>query len=138
MARKRTQLGAGRIRHGLIVWFDDCPALDDDGVKRRPVVGVDPDVPLADPPDDRVAIVVACSASYGPDETDGVEMPNLATQPQATTGLPNVCWAIPRWFLPVTHETLRRCDYAGTLGGTKLRRLMQNYLDRLASTRSSP
>ena len=120
-----------RIHHGLILWMDGCPALDDlDNDKMRPLVIVDPDV-VEPSVTDPTAMLVACSATYGADEPDGLLMPNLTTEPQTDTGLPKICWAIPRWHLPFSHAARNKCEYSGTLGGRKLQLLLKAYRDRI-------
>jgi mRNA-degrading endonuclease toxin of MazEF toxin-antitoxin module len=118
-----------KIRHGLIVWMDDCPPLDGLHEKRRPLIVVEPDV-INDVTGQPATVVVACSSTAGPKEYDAVELPNLSNQPQTTTGLPRACWAIPRWILFVSHATLYRCERSGTLGGRKLQEVLANYVLR--------
>lgn len=113
------------IRHGLIVWWDDCPPLDDDRSKRRPVIVVEPNVAPG-----KLAVVVCCSATAGAREPDSVVLPNLAEQPQTRTGLPRPCAAIPRWYLPIDHATLAKCDFCGYLTGRTLREVLAAYLAR--------
>ena len=124
------QFHPAQVKHGLIVWLDDCPPLDDDKDKRRPVIVVEPSPDPESPDEPPAVIVVACSASYGPNEPDGVALPNRSTEPQTTTGLPKPCWAIPRWFFPISRERLLQCQYSGSLGGRKLRAVLVAYLAR--------
>jgi hypothetical protein len=130
-----------RIHHGLIVWLDDCTPLDDvpDRAKRRPIVVVEPSLPTFSS-DDPVAMVICCSATYGADEPDGLLMPNLTTEPQTSTGLPEICWAIPRWFVPVRHSTINKCEHSGRLSGRKLQQILIASLARftLATTPIPP
>jgi mRNA-degrading endonuclease toxin of MazEF toxin-antitoxin module len=112
--------------YGLIVWLDDCPPLDDDKDKRRPIIVVDPNAA------EGVAIVVCCSATAGPKESDSVPLPNLAETPQCRTGLPRPCAAIPRWYLAIEHEKLKRCEYCGSLGGKALKQVLTAYLSRIS------
>jgi hypothetical protein len=112
-------------KYGLIVWWENCPPLDDIYEKRRPVIVVNPFAPPGD-----VAIVVCTSCTAGPSEPDSIRLPNKSDQPQCRTGLPKPCCAIPRWFLPINHETLKRCDFCGTLGGDALHKLLEAYLSR--------
>ena len=65
------------IRRGLIVWVDECPPLDDDRDKRRPVIVVEPNMGT----DGSDAVVVAVYATAGPREFDAIALPNRATQP---------------------------------------------------------
>jgi uncharacterized Zn-finger protein len=100
--------------------------LDGDTDKRRPIIVVDPD-----PEADGTSIVIACSATAGPREADSVPMPNRSTEPQCSTGLPRPCSAIPRWFLPIANEKLVTCEYSGTLGGAKLKKVLLAYEARV-------
>ena len=134
MANALTPIHPAQLKRGLIVWLDDCPPLDDDQAKRRPIVVITPTVLQADPNDPPAAVVVACSTTYGPDVPAAILMPNRSTEPQTTTGLPQVCWAVPRWFFEITHADLLRCTYSGTLGGRKLKQLILNYLARRDGT----
>jgi len=113
----------------LIVWLDNCPPLDDDREKRRPVIVVEP-LFWVESKGVHASVVVACSSTAGPRETDAVELPNRSNQPQCTTGLVKPCWAIPRWFLLVSHETILKSERSGTLGGKKLQQVISNYLTR--------
>jgi hypothetical protein len=114
-------------RHGLIVWLEDCPNLDNSTgkQKKRPILVVEPN---ADPQGE--SIVVCCSETAGPGEPDSVELPNLSDDPRASTGLPSPCCAIPRWFLPIPNTALATCEYGGTLGGRKLKQVLMAYIAR--------
>jgi hypothetical protein len=76
-------------------------------------------------------IVVACSATAGPRESDSVPLPNLEENPQAKSGLPRPCSAIPRWFIRLARARLIGGEYAGTVGGATLKRILAAYLGRL-------
>jgi len=109
----------------MIFWWDNCPPLDRDNEKRRPIIIVEPGFPSQ-----AVAIVVCASCTAGRRETDSVKLPNKSDQPQCRTGLPRPCDAIPRWFLPIDHATLARCEFCGRLGGPALQKLLAAYLKR--------
>ena len=106
------------------MWLDDCPPLDGNREKRRPIIVVEPE------PEPGISIVVCCSATAGPREPDSIPLPNKRDQPQSRTGLPNPCSAIPRWSFAIDHEKLRNCDYGGHLGGRPLAALLTAYLKR--------
>lgn len=112
-------------KRGLIVWWDNCPPLDDDRDKRRPIIVVEPVTPKASK-----AIVVACSATACPREPDSVPLPNLKEQQNCLTGLPRPCCAVPRWFLEIDYATLAKCEYCGSLGGRKLHDVLEAYVLR--------
>ena len=95
-----------------------------------------PTVLPADPGDPPAAIVIACSTTSGPDVPDAVQMPNRSTEPQTTTGLPQLCWAIPRWSSRSPTPTCSAANNSGTLGGRKLKEPILNYLARRDATTS--
>jgi mRNA-degrading endonuclease toxin of MazEF toxin-antitoxin module len=95
------------IRQGEVYWLDDCPHLDDTGVKRRPVIVLSPkaqiQASLAD------VLCVACSTTISEAETDRIRLPSKADTPLpfCRTGLTKPCWAVPRWALPVAQYRLK-------------------------------
>jgi mRNA-degrading endonuclease toxin of MazEF toxin-antitoxin module len=111
---------ASRIRQGDIFWLDDCPPLQGDIAKRRPVVVISPTKLVETRPD---ALVVACTSSVLPSDTSAIELPSRERTPQTRTGLNRRTWAIPRWLLPVQRELL--VDYIGQVSGPTLRRLLE-------------
>jgi mRNA-degrading endonuclease toxin of MazEF toxin-antitoxin module len=104
---------------GQVFWLDDCPPLDGQDVKRRPVVIIDDTDELragADP------VIVVAITSTDCQDADRVDLPNTAEEPGSTTGLPEPCCALPRWILQV--ERARLSDYAGYLPKVTLERLL--------------
>lgn len=105
-----------RLRMGQIFWLRDCPALEGEGVKDRPVI-------LIVPPgvDDVVLVVVACTTRFSPNHADAVEIPNAQTHPRSTSGLRRHTWAIPKWYFPVRVERLG--EQIGSISGNILKRV---------------
>jgi mRNA-degrading endonuclease toxin of MazEF toxin-antitoxin module len=113
------------IRQGSVYWLRDCPPLDDDNTKDRPVVVVDDPKSLAD---GGPVIVVACTTKNRESEEDAVKLSDRSTMPQARSGLAKPCWGIPRWDFPIERERLT--EYKGHLTGNVLKRLLIAYTAR--------
>lgn len=106
-------------RAGEAYWVDGIPPLDGGEPKRRPVIVLDSaEVPGAEP---LHVITVATTTSEGIDE-DAVRI---------EYGLPEPCWALPRWLLLI-HRT-RLGAYAGRIEGPVLERLTNAVLDRFGT-----
>ena len=105
-----------RPRMGEIFWLRDCPALEGEGVKDRPVVVI---VPPGR--DDVMIVVVACTTRYSPNHEDAVELPNAQTHPRFTSGLQRHTWAIPKWYFAVKIERLG--GFVGNISGATLKRV---------------
>ncbi len=71
---------------------------------------------------DEYVLVVACTSSVLPSDTEAVELPNTGTTPQARSGLIRRTWAVPSWWLPARREQLT--EYAGFIRGDVLRRVV--------------
>jgi hypothetical protein len=69
-----------------------------------------------------IVIVVACTSSALPSNTEAIELPNTARTPQARSGLNRRTWAVPSWWLATRRERLT--DYAGFIRGDVLRRVV--------------
>ncbi len=102
------------LKQGDIFWLPDCPAIEGDQLKKRPVIVVFTPSSLQQ----EEAIVVAVSTSVLESETDRISLPNRSNEPQTKSGLRKVCWAVPRWYFPIKPERLT--DYCGRLVGRKL------------------
>jgi mRNA-degrading endonuclease toxin of MazEF toxin-antitoxin module len=115
------------LRTGDIYWLDDCPPLEGDFAKRRPVI-------VVSPPDrvkgEIIVLVVATSTTVLASETDRIALPNLQDEPQTKSRLPKRCWAVPRWYLAVRRETLR--DYIGYVPAALQKRIVDAVLKRMA------
>ena len=111
--------GQRPIRQGDIYWVDDFPPLHGDVLKRRPVVVVSSAAMLRSMND---VLVVACTSSALPSDTEAIELPNTARTPQAKSGLSRRTWAVPSWWLAARRERL--VDYAGFIRGEVLRRVV--------------
>ena len=107
------------LKQGSIWWLNDCPPLEGDRAKDRPVVVVSPNQILKA---GGALVVVACSSTVLESDKTRIELPNLADTPQTKTGLDRPTWVVPRWFLAVERERLR--DYIGHLTGTLLKRVV--------------
>jgi mRNA-degrading endonuclease toxin of MazEF toxin-antitoxin module len=112
-----------RPKHGMIVWWDDCPPLDGDDEKRRPVIVVNPNL------GSEFLYVMPTSCTAGPRERDAIPLPTQQDH-QCTTGLPRPCCAIPRWFLKMPHTVFAECDYCGYLTGRKLQEVLAAFIAR--------
>jgi mRNA-degrading endonuclease toxin of MazEF toxin-antitoxin module len=115
------------IRQGDIFWLDECPPLEGEQTKRRPVIVVSPPEMLKGV---GPVLVVATSTTVLVSEMDRVALPNKQNEPQTKSGLPRPCWAVPRWFLLV--ERTRLTEYAGYVTGDLLRRLTAAVEKRIA------
>lgn len=113
-------MAAGQpIRQGDIYWVDDFPPLHGDVAKRRPVVVI---TPTADIRAAEQIVVVACTSTVLPSNTEAIELPNTGRMPQAKSGLSRQTWAIPEWWLPVARDRLT--GYAGFIRGPVLARVV--------------
>ena len=70
---------------------------------------------------DRV-VVVACTSSVFPSDTEAIELPTTARIPTARSGLNRRTWAVPAWWLFTRPERLT--DYAGFIRGKVLKRVV--------------
>lgn len=114
------------IRTGDIYWLDDCPPLEGNVAKRRPVIVVSPKDRLRD---EILVLVVAVSSTALATESDRIQLPSLADQPQTRTGLSRTCWAVPRWYLVVQRDHLR--ERVGYVQGALLRRIIAAVAKRM-------
>jgi len=119
---------APQIRQGSIYWLQNCPPLDDDNEKDRPVIVVDDPKTLKG---GGPVIVIACSTKSRQSETDRIALPDKGAIPQTKSGLNRPTWAIPRWFFPV--ERARLNEYKGHLTGSLLKAVIRAYLNRVKS-----
>lgn len=109
----------GAPKPGEAYWVDAVPPLEGGEPKRRPVIVLDAaNVPGADPLHE---IAVATTTDERADH-DAVRI---------EYGLPEPCWAVPRWLLAI-HRT-RLSAYAGKIEAPVLERLMDAVADRLSS-----
>jgi mRNA-degrading endonuclease toxin of MazEF toxin-antitoxin module len=104
---------------GDVFWVDDFPPLDGNQLGRHPVIVVDDPVALNSGCPEVLVVGVTTTTC---DDHDQIELPNEADHPGTTTGLPQQCCALPRWFVPVERARLR--DRAGHLPRATLERLL--------------
>jgi len=109
-----------KLRMGEVFWLINCPALDDEGTKTRPVVILTPNHSVEN--ELEPFIVVACTTRFSPNHLDAILLPNAATHPQTTSGLSRATWAIPKWYLPTTRQRLGRC--IGSISGSTLKKVV--------------
>lgn len=90
------------IRQRQIYWLDDCDPLDGVDEKDRPVIIIEtPDVLRhAD-----MVEIVACSTHPRRQDKPRFKVPSRHTEPD--TGLPDDCWALPRWYLKINRHRLK-------------------------------
>ena len=109
-------------RQGEVFWLADCPPMDGDRAKGRPVVLIDELGAIRDPRVDRLlCVLVTSSASLPGQDDDAVQLPSKATHPCCTSGLTKRSWALPRWFVPVKRRALT--DLLGYVSGDVLNSL---------------
>src|SRR5580704_4875288 len=84
------------IRQRQIYWLQDCEPLDGVDEKDRPVIVLTN--PAAMPRGD-FPLIVACTTSPREKDVPRFEIPSRKVN--ADTGLPQTCWALPRWYLPI-------------------------------------
>ncbi|MBL9030345.1 MAG: type II toxin-antitoxin system PemK/MazF family toxin [Phycisphaerae bacterium] len=106
------------VRQGAIFWLDDCPPLEGDRQKRRPVVVVDAPEVLRRNQSDVLVVAISSTAM----NADRVRLPTRDREPRATTGLARPSWVVPGWYLAVQRDRLR--DRAGHVSGALLRRIV--------------
>jgi hypothetical protein len=58
-------------------------------------------------------------------------MPNLKEDPHTKTGLPEPCFALPRWSLLIYRNEILEQNYIGDLTGVLLFRLLEAVNERL-------
>jgi len=127
-------LGESRpIRQGNIYWADAFPPLHGELAKRRPVVVVSTADMLRR---EELVVVVACTSSALPSDTEAIELPDTSRTPQARSGLNRRTWAVPSWWLPVRRERLS--EYAGFIRGDVLRRVVGAEFQHIARQGQGP
>jgi hypothetical protein len=109
-----------RIRQGQIYWLSDCPPLDGDDIKTRPVVVVDDARSLED---GEVIVIVLGATSRG--GGGGILLPHSGSQENCLTGLDRPTWVIPHWILLVERTALT--NLAGHISGRTLRSVLEAY-----------
>jgi mRNA-degrading endonuclease toxin of MazEF toxin-antitoxin module len=123
MEAKRTLEKHNPYRQGEIYWLDNCEPLYGDAAKRRPVIVVSTEAMKAQM--GGVLVVVACTSTVYPDNTDAIELPNRTQVPQTYSGLNKRTWAIPNWYLFVKTDRLK--DRAGYISGKLLARVILRF-----------
>jgi hypothetical protein len=85
-----------KFKQGQIYWLEHCPPLDGRDEKKRPVIVMDSPGMLkaGDRPN-----IVACTTHPRRKDQPRFEIPPRGEDPQ--TGLPETCWAVPRWYFDV-------------------------------------
>lgn len=106
------------IRQGAIYWLDDCPPLEGDQQKRRPVVVIDSSEALRRNKPEVLVVAVSSTAM----NADRVPLPTRDRDQRATSGLDRPSWAVPAWYLAVRRDHLR--DHAGHVSGALLTRIV--------------
>jgi mRNA-degrading endonuclease toxin of MazEF toxin-antitoxin module len=89
------------IRQRQIYWLSNCEPLDGDHEKDRPVIV------LASPESLRrqdSILVVACSTHPRRQDVPRFAVPSRHESEE--TGLPQTCWALPRWYLKINRFRL--------------------------------
>ena len=90
------------IRQGEIYFLEDCPPLEGDSAKTRPVIVVSPPDVLHDSTRKIVVVAISSSVVLG----DGIPLPDKSRYQNTSTNLTRPSWAIPRWFLPIDRRKL--------------------------------
>lgn len=108
------------LRFGQTFWLDNCPPLDGEEVKRRPVILLTPREILKRGDD---PVLVVATTTKGCSDLDVISMPNIREYKHCTSGLPEPCIAVPRWMIFVHRHNLN--DQMGYLSGVKLHTLAQ-------------
>jgi len=104
------------IEQGRTYYLKDCPPLDDDNTKDRPVIVVD------DPPTIRAGgrvMVLAFSTR------DRGEPRQVFVAPTATNGLKKPSSAVPRWYFLVDRSQLD--EHKGRITGKQLTDILLAY-----------
>jgi len=116
------------IRQGDVYWLD-CPPLHGDTAKVRPVIVISSKGMLQRA---EHVLVVACTSSVLPSDTEAIELPNTGRTPNARSGLSRRTWAIPSWWMPARRERLT--TYAGFIRGDVLRHVVAAAAKHIAGT----
>ncbi len=113
---------------GHIYWFDNCPPLDGVERKRRPIVIVVCEDESSAPLNPLFAVGIT---THPTDHYDRLQLPSLRDDPLTSTGLPEPCFALPRWLLVVYRDELLPANFIGELRGVLLYRLLEAVEARL-------
>jgi hypothetical protein len=95
-----------KIKQRQIYWLDNCVPLDGVDEKRRPVIVLSPPAHLCAKAE---VLVVGCTCHPRDKDHPRFAIPSRHKAPE--TGLPQECWALPRWYLPINRFRLK--DLAG-------------------------
>ncbi|MBL8758948.1 MAG: type II toxin-antitoxin system PemK/MazF family toxin [Phycisphaerae bacterium] len=126
---RRAPVPSDDVREGQIFWLADCPSLEGDVMKTRPIVVIHPQ-PFIDRGDDPLmAIAISTSVTLA-SSPDRVKVPNRQENPGCSTNLPVPCWAVPKWHILVQRAHL--IDRAGYANGRLLKRVRDAAMARLA------
>lgn len=109
-----------QLRQGEVYWVEDCPPLDGEDVKPRPVIVLSPVEVLRDNPA-HVLVVASSSTDCDPKNHDRIPLPNHEENSVCTSGLPRRCCAVPRWYLMIERTKLQNPQ--GYISGAVLRRV---------------
>ena len=74
-------------------------------------------------------VIVAVSTQVLASVKDRVRIPDRGSQPQTTSGLRQIFWAVPQWYMRVEASALG--PRVGYIGGATLRRLVNAVIDRI-------
>ena len=85
------------IEQGRTYYLKNCPPLDDDNVKNRPVIVIDDPATLKG--GGRVMVLAFSTKDRG-------ESGQVFVAPTPTNGLKKPSWAIPRWYFLVNRSQL--------------------------------
>ena len=94
------------IRQGEVYWLSDCPPLEGEFDKDRPVIVLSTPQELKAGHEE--ILVVACSTTVFESERDRIRLPTAADTPHCRSGLTRPSWAVPRWYLLVSRDRLQR------------------------------
>lgn len=120
------------IRQGAIYWLENCPPLDGQDTKRRPVIVITPSAILKNPTSILVVVAVSTKRSRG-DRRDEVLLPNRTQNRQTTTGLAEPCWAVVRWSLALRDRS-RLGDRIGFVSGQSLTQILIAFEEFIAQS----
>lgn len=119
------------IRQRQIYWLDDCEPLDGDDQKDRPVIVLASPESLAV---DHIILIVACSTHPRVQDNPRILIPSRHSEPD--TGLPDDCWALPRWHMKINRFRLR--DLKGNCPTPLFVRVLTEVLAQVSKEKDAP
>jgi mRNA-degrading endonuclease toxin of MazEF toxin-antitoxin module len=109
------------IRVGDIFWLENCPPLQGEQSKTRPVIVMslsESDAELGG------VLTVACTSSSYPDDTAVIELPSHPDG-RVRSGLKKKTWVVLRWIVVVQREQLKK--YVGYISGDVFDHIVTNF-----------